>query len=146
MEAAAPSAYRFDRFVLHLDRGALLVDGVECALRPKSFSLLRHFVENPGRIVSRDEIMQVVWPGIFVSDDSMFQCVLDIRRALGDHEQRMLRTLPRRGYLPLSYVERNSEPNSLRSTTSKRQVGYRARRDTRDRHLARRGVDGQTLC
>src|SRR5438067_5171366 len=99
MGAASAAAYVFDRFVLHLERGALLADGVECALRPKSFTLLRHFVENPGRLIDRDEIMQAVWPGVFVSDDSIAQCVSDIRRALSDNEQRFVRTLPRRGYL-----------------------------------------------
>ena len=81
---ASTAAYRFDRFVLHLGRGALLADGVERPLRPKSFALLRHFVENPGRLIGRDEIMQAVWPGVFVSDDSIAQCVRDIRRVLRD--------------------------------------------------------------
>jgi adenylate cyclase len=43
--------------------------------------------------------MHAVWPGIFVSDDSVAQCVRDIRRALGDDAQQLLRTLLRRGYL-----------------------------------------------
>ena len=56
--------YRFDRFVLDLGRGSLSVDGAECALRPKSFSLLQYFIEHPGRLIGRDEIMQAVWPGV----------------------------------------------------------------------------------
>jgi len=99
MGAKATAAYEFDRFTLQLGRGALLADGVECPLRPKSLTLLRHFVENPGRIIDREEIMDAVWPGVFVTDDSIAQCVSDIRRALGDNEQKLLRTLPRRGYL-----------------------------------------------
>jgi adenylate cyclase len=91
--------YRFGRFDLDLRRGALLEDGAERALRPKAFALLRHFAENPGRLIGRDEIMATVWPGVFVSDDSIAQCVKEIRRALGDEEQALLRTLPRRGYL-----------------------------------------------
>jgi DNA-binding winged helix-turn-helix (wHTH) protein len=61
-------------FILHLERGVLLADGVERALRPKSFALLRHFVENPGRLIDRDEIMQAVWPGVFVGDGGIGQC------------------------------------------------------------------------
>ena len=91
--------YTFERFALDLGRGALLVDGAECALRPKAFALLRHFVENPGRLIDRDEIMRTVWPGIFVTDDSIAQCVRDIRHALGDSRLQLLRTVPRRGYL-----------------------------------------------
>src|ERR1700692_3449205 len=109
MASEVSAAYAFDRFELRLDRGALLADGVECALRPKSFTLLRHFVENPGRLIDRDEIMQAVWPGVFVSDDSIAQCVSDIRRALGDNEQRLLRTLPRRGYLFAAPVASGTE-------------------------------------
>src|ERR1700686_3126493 len=99
MRSKAAATYKFDRFILDLHRGALLADGVERPLRPKSFALLRHFVQNPGRLIGRDEVMHAVWPGVFVSDDSVAQCVRDIRRALGDDGQHLLRTLPRRGYL-----------------------------------------------
>src|SRR3954462_5200752 len=93
-------AYYFDRFVLDLHRGALLaLDGVELPLRPKSFALLQLFVENAGRLLDRDTIMGTVWPDVFVTDDSITQCVGDIRRALGGEAQRLLRTVPRRGYL-----------------------------------------------
>jgi TolB-like protein len=88
--------------------GSILADGVESALRPKSFALLRHFVENPGRLIDRDEIMHTVWPGVFVSDDSIAQCVRDIRRVLGDDAQQLLRTLPRRGYLLTAQVARGT--------------------------------------
>ena len=98
MDAAAPTAYRFDRFILDLQRGVLLADDAERVLRPKSFALLRFFVENAGRLMDRDEIMRAVWPGVFVTDDSISQCVRDIRRALGNNAQGLLRTLPRRGY------------------------------------------------
>src|SRR5580693_7759026 len=110
-------AYGFDRFVLHLGRGTLLADGAECALRPKSFALLRHFVENPGRLIDRDEIMETVWPGVFVTDDSIAQCISDIRRALGDSDQRLLRTLPRRGFLFTPRPTRDAEPGSSGGAT-----------------------------
>ena len=78
-------AYRFDRFTLDLTRGALLAeDGAELPLRPKSFALLRLLVENAGRLLDRDAIMAAVWPDVFVTDDSIAQCVRDVRRALGD--------------------------------------------------------------
>jgi adenylate cyclase len=57
-------------------------------------------------VVDRDEIMQAVWPGVFVTDDSIAQCIREIRRALEDDEQRLLRTLPRRGYLLAAQVSR----------------------------------------
>ena len=97
---AAAAVYRFAGFTLDLARGSLLAaDGAEIALRPKAFALLRHLVEHPGRLIDRDELMRAVWPGVVVTDDSITQCVKEVRRALDDAEQRLLRTLPRRGYL-----------------------------------------------
>ena len=90
---------RFDRFVLDQDRGALLADGIERPLRPKAFALLCHLIANTGRLVSRDEIHQAIWPGVFVTDDSIAQVVREVRVALNDAAASMLRTVPRRGYL-----------------------------------------------
>ena len=96
----APGAYRFDRFTLDLGRGALLgPGGAEIPLRPKSFALLRLLVENAGRLLDRDAIMAAVWPDVIVTDESITQCARDIRKALGDEAQRVLRTAPKRGYL-----------------------------------------------
>ena len=94
-----PRQVRLGRFVIDLRQGALLADGVECPLRPKSFALLRHLAEHAGRLVSRDALLAAVWPGTFVTEDSITQCIRDIRRALGDEGAHHLRTLPRRGYM-----------------------------------------------
>jgi TolB-like protein len=92
--------YRFKGFTFDLVRGALLdADGAERPLRPKTFALLRFLVENAGRLMSRAEILDAVWPGIYVTEDSLSLCVREIRRALDDDAQRLLRTIPRRGYL-----------------------------------------------
>ena len=108
--SADAGTYRFDRFVLDVGRGVLMVDGAERALRPKTFALLRHFVENADRLIDRDEIMQAVWPGIFVTDDSIAQCISDLRRALEDPQQRLLRTLPRRGYRFIGPIRAEDRP------------------------------------
>jgi DNA-binding winged helix-turn-helix (wHTH) protein len=52
-------------------------------LRPQAFAVLRHLIANPGRLVTTDELMQAVWPGVAVTDDSLVQCLGEIRRALG---------------------------------------------------------------
>jgi adenylate cyclase len=99
LEADRRTIYRFDRFTLDLERGVLLdVDSAELPLRPKSFALLHHFVANAGRLVDRDELMQAVWPGVFVTDDSIAQCIKEVRRVFGGDAQRLLRTVQRRGY------------------------------------------------
>lgn len=99
-KASAVAAYRFEGFVLDLMRGALLTTtGEEVPLRRQAFQLLHLLVENAGRLLDRDAINQAVWPDVTVSDDSITQCVRDIRRALDDQAQRILKTVPRRGYL-----------------------------------------------
>jgi DNA-binding winged helix-turn-helix (wHTH) protein len=77
--------YHFGNFILDLERGTLLASsGSEVSLRPKAFSLLRLFVENAGRLVDRGMIIKALWAGLVVTDESVAQCIKDVRRALGD--------------------------------------------------------------
>ncbi len=73
-------------------------DGAEVPLRAQSFAVLRCLAERPGEVVSKEELSTAVWHGTAVTDDSLVQCVRDIRRALRDDGQTLLRTVPRRGY------------------------------------------------
>lgn len=88
----------WDRYVLDLDRGCLLLEGSEIALRPKTFAVLVYLVENHARLVSKGEIFAAVWPNITVTDDTLVQSIGELRRALGDDGSRLVRTVPRRGY------------------------------------------------
>ena len=98
-DPATHTVYRFGHSAFDVRRGVLLVDGAERRLRPKSFALLRFMVENAGRLLDRDEIMRVVWPEVIVTDDSITQCIKEIRRAIDDNESRIVRTIPKRGYM-----------------------------------------------
>ena len=107
--SASGAAYRFDRFVLYPDRGVLLsAEGGEIALRPKALTLLRLLVENAGRLLDRDTIMRAVWSDVIISDDGITQCVRDIRRALADDAQRILRTVRQRGYILAARGDRDT--------------------------------------
>jgi TolB-like protein/DNA-binding winged helix-turn-helix (wHTH) protein/cytochrome c-type biogenesis protein CcmH/NrfG len=88
----------FNGYVLDFQRGCLLAADEEIALRPKTFGFLRHLVSNPGRLVSKDELLAAVWPNVVVTDDSLVQCVTELRRALRDHDQHLIKTVQRRGY------------------------------------------------
>ena len=77
----------------------MLRAGVEIKLRPKVYETLKYLVEHPGQLIGKQELMQAVWPGAFVTDDSLVQCTLELRRALDDGRQQLLKTVPRRGYL-----------------------------------------------
>lgn len=107
--------YSFAELVLDVDRGALLKDGTEVKLRPQSFSVLRHLVEHGGRLVSRDELLEVVWGNTVVTDSSLTQCLIDVRKAIGDDSRQLIRTVPRRGYIfeaPVEVVDTRSVPAS----------------------------------
>jgi DNA-binding winged helix-turn-helix (wHTH) protein len=74
-------------------------DGAHVELRPRSFAVLRLLTENAGRLVAKDEIIAKVWDDVAVTEDSLTQCIADIRKAIGDEDRRVLRTVPRKGYL-----------------------------------------------
>jgi adenylate cyclase len=94
----AASRLGFDGYILDLDCGRLLLGDKEIALRPKTFAVLRHLVENPGRLISKDALFAAVWPNVTVTDDALVQSVGELRRALGDDGGRLIKTIPRRGY------------------------------------------------
>lgn len=104
-------------FVVDLAQGSLRsADGAFVELRPRSFAVLRLLALNLGRVVSRDEIMASVWNDAAVTDDVLTQCIVDIRRAIGDAEHRVLRTVPRRGYLLTGQAD---EPGRLEAEPPK---------------------------
>ncbi|RWA64595.1 MAG: transcriptional regulator [Mesorhizobium sp.] len=92
-------ALRIGGAVLDLDRGTLRRDGEIVPVRPKTLELLAYLTRNPGRVLSEDELLQAVWPGIIVSEDSLTQSIHDARKSIGDEAQALIRTVPRRGYL-----------------------------------------------
>src|SRR5690349_23971440 len=99
MTAADTGVYRFGTFVLDLRRGCLHQGDTEIKLRPKSYAVLRHLATNAGRLVGKDELIETVWPSVVVTDESVARCVSDVRQALGDTRQELIRTVPRRGYV-----------------------------------------------
>jgi len=73
--------------------------GARIDLRHRSFAVLRYLAANAGRVVTKDELLAAIWPGLTVTEDSLTQCVSEIRRALGDAGRDLIRTVPRRGYI-----------------------------------------------
>jgi DNA-binding winged helix-turn-helix (wHTH) protein len=91
--------YRFAGRVLDLRRGILAAADGLIDLRPKSLAVLVHLVRNAGRVIGRDELLTTVWPDVIVGDDSLTQCIRDLRRAIDDEVRTLVRTIARRGYL-----------------------------------------------
>lgn len=120
----------FDSFALDLDRSALIGPSGDVALRPKSFEVLRHLLEHAGRVVSKDALMQAVWPDVTVSDESLAQCVSEIRRALGDGGLRIVKTVPRRGYMIDVPIHDGADPATTASRDAVRIPEIRPRPST----------------
>lgn len=114
----ARGSLRFAGFEVDLARGELRVRGAAAPLRPKTFALLAHLASRPGRLLTKDQLIEAVWPDVTVTDDSLVQCISELRAAFGDDGHRLIKTVPRRGYLfdvmpvdaPLA--DEASEPNA----------------------------------
>ncbi|AZO32519.1 winged helix-turn-helix domain-containing protein [Mesorhizobium sp. M1B.F.Ca.ET.045.04.1.1] len=74
------------------------IEGKAVNLRSQTREVLSVLAARPGEIVSKDALMQAVWADTFVTEDSLTQCIADIRRALGDDKHVIVETLPKRGY------------------------------------------------
>jgi DNA-binding winged helix-turn-helix (wHTH) protein/TolB-like protein len=91
---------RLNGYTLDLDQARLLdLHGRAVELRPQALAVLLELGRRHGELVTKLDLSARVWPGVSVTDDSLVQCVVEIRRALGDTRQQVVRTMPRRGYL-----------------------------------------------
>ena len=121
MHTASPRTLCFGRFILDLQRCALLCGQEEVRLRPRSFDVLRYLAEHAGRVVSKEELIQAIWPSVSVTDDSLVQCIRDVRKALSDTPRRIIRTVPRRGYLFAAEVSAEVSAPALSSDAGRDQ-------------------------
>ena len=90
----------FGDFTLDGSSGHLYRGDVVVPLTPKAFAVLDYLAANAGRLVAKQELLDAVWPGVFVGDAVLKVAVREIRRALGDdsHAPRFIETAHRRGY------------------------------------------------
>jgi len=112
------AAYRFGDFVLNVDRCCLQRGGRDVDLRPKAFEVLHYLVKRAGKVASKDELVEFAWPNVTVSDDSLAQCVSDIRKLLNDDEQRFIKTVPRKGYVFIADVATLANADGAPNTAS----------------------------
>jgi DNA-binding winged helix-turn-helix (wHTH) protein/tetratricopeptide (TPR) repeat protein len=108
--------FSFGAFVLDVDRGALLEEGEDVPLRPKTFEVLNYLVRHAGLLVSKEDLHAAVWSDVVVTDDSLTHCLIEIRKALGDDSRKMVLTVRGRGYLfdlPVVSHERDEEESRI---------------------------------
>jgi len=99
MDRIVPRTLLFAGFALDLRRGCLRVGDQTIELRPKAFEVLCYLVENAGRLVALDELHGAVWGDVAVTNDSIVQCIRELRSKLGDHGHSLIKTVARRGYV-----------------------------------------------
>lgn len=107
MDKRLKDFYQFGRFRLDGSECLLLRDGEVVSLTPKAFDLLKIMVERPGELLTKDELLQAVWPGTFVEENNLADNISKLRKALGDGDngQRFIETVPKRGYRFAAPVE-----------------------------------------
>jgi DNA-binding winged helix-turn-helix (wHTH) protein len=85
-------------------------NGEEQHLRPQTFQVLLFLLDQRQRLVTKEEILEHVWQGAAVTDDALVQCIVDLRKALGDDPRhpRFIKTIPKSGYCFIAEVEEAS--------------------------------------
>src|SRR5688500_5469902 len=92
--------FYWDDFTLDTDAYRLARAGAPVPLERKAFDVLRLLVERAGKLVTKQEILDAVWPGTAVTDYALTRVIAQLRKSLGDaaHESRFIETVPTRGY------------------------------------------------
>ncbi|MFA3919301.1 alpha/beta fold hydrolase [Ruegeria hyattellae] len=92
--------FAFDTFLIDKDTRELRNNNQSVRIEPKVFNVLVHLLENREKVVSKDELISVVWDGRFISDAAVSSSVSAARKALGDNgsDQRFIRTVHGHGF------------------------------------------------
>lgn len=136
MEARPPPATTFGDVVFEPISGELRLDGKTQRLRPQTAAVLAQLLNEGGTLVSRDDLLKAVWGDVLVTENSLTQCIAEIRRAFGPTRESWLKTSARRGYrldVPpeLTSLGNPAEPNerpTQRAPAAANMVPPRSRR------------------
>src|SRR6266536_6318926 len=92
--------YEFGEFARDTEERVLLRNGKPAPLTPKVFDMLLILVENSGRIVAKEELMNRLWPDTFVEEANLTSNIQQLRKSLGDNARKpiYIETVARRGY------------------------------------------------
>jgi DNA-binding winged helix-turn-helix (wHTH) protein len=101
---------QFESFRLDISNECLWKNRARINLPPKPFAVLRYLVENPGRLISHNELLDALWPETYVQPQVLRTYMLDLRKVLGDDPAcpRFIQTLPKRGYCFVAQVKDGS--------------------------------------
>src|SRR5271167_5065151 len=125
-----PNFYEFGPFRVDPAQRVLLRDDRLVALQPKAFEMLLFLVRNPGRLITKEELLSAIWPELVVEESNLSQNIFLLRKALGDGQDghRCIVTLPRRGYqfAEAVHVRQNGAATTVGSPVSPPPTGVDA--------------------
>jgi non-specific serine/threonine protein kinase len=142
---AQSSQIIFGNFRLDTSRQSLLRDGETVSLSPKALAVLSYLATRPGRMVSKEELLEAVWPDTYITDAVLKVRMLEIRRALNDDagQPRFIETAHRRGYRFIASVASTNLPVPISSFIGReREIGEIKRSMANVRLLTIRGPGG----
>ena len=108
MSSSNKQIYRFADVVVNVSQNCLKRGDCEQHLRRQAFSVLVYLLEQRQRLVTKAELMEIVWKDTAVTDDALVQCIKEIRRVIGDdsHAPRFIKTIPKSGYRFIGTLEK----------------------------------------
>ena len=129
---------QFGAFFLDTANECLWNQGVQIALQPKPFAVLRYLVENSGRLITHDELLDKLWPETFVQPQVLRTYMLELRKILGDDagQPRFIQTLPKRGYCFVAPVTESGAARGKPSPSEPDRAVAAPRLVGRDKELA----------
>ncbi len=115
MAASEATSYRFGPFTLIPREQLLYCQGEAVSLTPKAFETLCVLVERHGRLVTKDDLLQQVWPDVVVEENNLAQHISMLRRTLAQAggDGRFIETVPKRGYRFVAPVVEDGDPGSI---------------------------------
>jgi TolB-like protein/DNA-binding winged helix-turn-helix (wHTH) protein/Tfp pilus assembly protein PilF len=117
MSEPAKCVYEFGEFQLDPANKTLLRKGIRVPLTPKVFDTLTFLVERSGQLIEKEEFVRQLWPQTFVEDAALAENISRLRRALGDADsQRIIATVPKRGYRFIASVSRMNTADGVEAT------------------------------
>jgi pimeloyl-ACP methyl ester carboxylesterase/DNA-binding winged helix-turn-helix (wHTH) protein len=122
-----PSRYEFGPFQLDAGEHRLLRNGVKVSLGLKPFEILCLLVENAGRLLKKEDLLERIWPNTVVEENNLNKNVSLLRKALGEGvaEQLYIETVPRVGYRFIAPVSRSAAPVVAQAQVEVERAGVR---------------------
>jgi DNA-binding winged helix-turn-helix (wHTH) protein/WD40 repeat protein len=110
--------FRMGPWLVQPSLNLISLNGATVRLEPKVMEVLVCLAKHAGEPVPREELIQTVWPGTFVTDDVLKRCISELRRVFEDdaREPRVIETIPKRGYRLLAAVEEVKAAKANQST------------------------------